>query len=180
MAKKTILSVVILVFVVIGALFFIAREPGTGSRQSSKVIAEGGSAPDFHVTTLDGRSVSLSAFKGKVVMVHFWATWCPPCVEEIPTLDRLYRTFFGKDLEILAVSVDDNVQAVGSFVRKYGLSLPVYLDPERSSANLYGTFKFPETYLIDRGGVVRSKTIGARDWSSPDSIQYVQSLLDKK
>jgi peroxiredoxin len=175
--KKTALIVIIVILAVVGALFFFGQNGG----QRIKIIKEGDRAPSFQLTSLDGRIVDLAAYRGKVVMVHFWATWCPPCVEEIPTLERLYRAYFGKELEILAVSVDEGgAGAVGQFMQKNRLALPVLLNPDQSVSRAYGTLKFPETYLVDREGVVRRKIIGAADWMSPAAQQVIQAMLDQK
>ena len=175
--KKATLIVIIAVLGIIGFLFFYGQNSG----QRVKIVREGDRAPEFSVRSLDGKTVSLSSYRGKAVMVHFWATWCPPCVEELPTLERLYRANFGKDLEILAVSVDEGgADAVGQFMQKNRFSLPVLLNPDKSVASAYGTFKFPETYLIDRDGIIRRKIIGAVDWTSPEAREIVQAMVGKK
>ena len=175
--KKSALIVIIAALSVVGALFFFGQNSG----QRSRIIREGDRAPEFRLSSPDGKAVDLSSYRGKVVMVHFWATWCPPCVEEIPTLERLYRTYFGKDFEILAVSVDEGgAGAVVPFMQKNRFALPVLLNPDRSVAQSYGTFKFPETYLVDRDGVVRKKVIGAVDWMSPEALQVIQAMVATK
>ena len=175
--KKTALIVVITSLAVVGALFFFGQNSG----QRSRIVREGDRAPEFRLTSLDGKTVDLTAHRGKVVMVHFWATWCPPCVEELPTLERLYRAYLGKDLEILAVSVDEGgAGAVVPFMQKNRFALPILLNPDQSVSRSYGTFKFPETYLVDRDGVVRKKIIGAVDWMSPAAQQVIQAMLEKK
>jgi peroxiredoxin len=174
--KKNTLIVIILVLAVAGLLLLF------GQQRSGKhaVMGEGDRAPDFRLAALDGRTVSLSALKGRVVMVHFWATWCPPCVEEIPTLERLYRAMFGQEFELLAVSVDEGgARSVRPFLERQRLSLPVLLDPGRAVANNYGTFKFPETYLVDREGVIRKKIIGAADWTRPEAVALIAELMKK-
>ena len=175
--KKNALIIVIAVLAVVGALFLFGQNGG----QRVRIVQEGDRAPEFQLPSLDGRTVNLSSYRGKVVMVHFWATWCPPCVEEIPTLERLHRAYFGRDLEILAVSVDEGgAGAVGQFMQKNRFALPVLLNSDQSVSRAYGTFKFPETYLVDREGVVRRKIIGAADWMSPAAQQVIQAMLDKK
>jgi peroxiredoxin len=175
--KKNALIVVISVLAVVGALFLFGQNGG----ERSKIVQEGDRAPEFQLPSLDGRTVNLSSYRGKVVMVHFWATWCPPCVEEIPTLERLYHAFSGRDLEILAVSVDEGgADAVGRFMQKNHFALPVLLNIDQSVSRAYGTFKFPETYLIDRDGIVNRKIIGPADWMSPEAQQVIQAMLEKK
>jgi len=174
--KKATLIGIIAVLAAIGFLFFYGQNSG----QRVKIIREGDRAPEFSLLSLDGKAISLSSYRGKVVMVHFWATWCPPCIEELPTLERLYRAYFGKDLEILAVSVDEGgAAAVGQFMQKNRFALPVLLNPDRSVAMQYGTLKFPETYLIDRDGIVRKKVIGAADWTSPAAQEIIQIMVGK-
>jgi peroxiredoxin len=175
--KKNALIVVIVILAVIGALFFFGQNSGKPIR----LAREGDRAPEFTLTALDGRTVSLSSFRGKAVMVHFWATWCPPCVEEFPTLERLYRSPIGKDLVILAVSVDEGgAPAVSAFLQQNRLTLPVLLNPDQSVSRSYGTLKFPETYLVDREGVIRRKIIGAADWMSPAAVEAIQALVAGK
>lgn len=177
MKKQNALIVVTVLLAAVGGLFFFGQNSG----QRTRIVREGDRAPEFSLPTLDGAPVSLSAYRGKVVMVHFWATWCPPCVEELPTLERLYRAFFGRDFEVLAVSVDEGgTGAVRQFLQKNRFVLPVLLNPDQSVSRAYGTFKFPESYLVDREGIVRRKIIGAADWTSPDAVQVVQELLAKK
>ena len=175
--KKNALIVVVAMLAVVGGLFFFGKNSG----QRTRIIREGDVAPAFRLASLDGRTVDLASYRGKVVMVHFWATWCPPCVEELPTLERLHRAYFGKDLEVLAVSVDEGgAGAVTQFMQKNRFALPVLLNPDQSVSRAYGTFKFPETYLVDREGIVRRKIIGAIDWMQPAALQFVQAMLEKK
>jgi peroxiredoxin len=171
--------VFLIVIVLIAALFvvgYVARErKGSGAQ---KIVTNGDRAPEFRLPALDGRQVSLADLRGKVVMVHFWATWCPPCVEELPTLAKLNQDLTGTDFEMLTVSVDEGGSAaVTAFLQKYRLNVPVLLDPGRSIANLYGTYKFPETYIVDREGIVRYKVIGPRDWRGPNAVQTVRGMI---
>lgn len=175
--KKNALIIIIVLLAIVGGLFFFGQNGG----RRSTIIREGDVAPDFSLTSLQGKPVSLSSFRGRVVMVHFWATWCPPCVEEMPTLESLARTFADRDFDILAVSVDEGGEvAVAPFMKKNRLSLPVLLNPDHSAATLYGTFKFPETYLVDREGLVVKKLIGPVDWTHPDAQQFIREMLDRK
>jgi peroxiredoxin len=175
--KKQIFFLFLLVLlVVLGVAGYVAK-----SRTGHKVIVNGDHAPEFRLQAPDGRFFSLSDFRGKVVMVHFWATWCPPCVEELPILAMLYPQLSGNDFEMLAVSVDEGgVEAVTTFMRKNSFKVPVLLDPDRSIAGLYGTYKFPETYIIDRQGVVRYKVIGPRNWMDPETVQILKSIMAMK
>jgi peroxiredoxin len=144
---------------------------------SPAVVKTGNPAPDLTLKDLQGKSVSLAGLRGKVVFLNFWATWCPPCREELPAMQRLNEVFGKKDFVILAVNVDEDPGAVKKFLAKQPLSFTVLLDPEASAQNLYGVYRFPETFLIDRQGNVVQRYLGARDWSSVDFLKYVSSLL---
>ena len=134
-------------------------------------------APDFAVPDLAGRAVRLSGLRGKVVVLNLWATWCPPCVEEMPSLERLYAEL-GADLAVLAVSQDeDGKRVVVPFVERMHLSFPVLLDPERQVGDRYGVSGYPETFVIDRNGLVVEHVIGPRDWATPGEIAALRALI---
>ncbi len=135
----------------------------------------GNAAPDFTVTDSE-RTVALKDLRGKVVVLNFWATWCPPCVEEMPSLVRMQRELKDKGVTVLAVSVDDDARQYHQFLDKNKVDLLTVRDPRQQSNELYGTFKFPETYIIDRQGVLRRKFIGAVDWTKPDVVEYLSKL----
>lgn len=176
--KEGILLGMIVVFAALVAVYIIAGRTDTGGR--ARLAMVGDSAPEFSLPGLNGGQASLSAYKGRVVMVHFWATWCPPCVEEMPSLERLYKSFPGGAFEILGVNVDEGGPVtVSSFIQRHGVSFPILLDPQRSIPTMYGTFKFPESYIIDREGVVREKIIGPRDWNEPANSDLVRRMLEK-
>jgi peroxiredoxin len=135
----------------------------------------GTAAPDFTVRDA-ARTVSLSQFKGQVVVLNFWATWCPPCIEEMPSLVQMQQRMKAKGVTVLAVSVDADDANYRRFLKDHGVNLLSVRDADQKSNNLYGTFKFPETYIIDRNGVMRRKFIGAVDWTEPDVIDYLGKL----
>ena len=135
----------------------------------------GTNAPDFTVQDAQNK-VTLSQLHGQIVVLNFWATWCAPCVEEVPSLVEMQRRMKGKGVTVLAVSVDVDDSAYRQFVKDYGMSLLTVRDPDQKSASLYGTFKFPETYIIDRNGVMRRKFIGAVDWTEPEITDFLGKL----
>jgi cytochrome c biogenesis protein CcmG, thiol:disulfide interchange protein DsbE len=135
----------------------------------------GSAAPDFTVRD-SNRTVTLSQFKGRVVVLNFWATWCPPCIEEMPSLVQMQQRMKDKGVTVLAVSVDVDDGSYRRFLRDHSVNLLSVRDGDQKSNSLYGTFKFPETYVIDRNGVVRRKFIGAVDWTEPDVIEYLGKL----
>jgi len=145
-----------------------------GDRNSVRV---GDEAPNFHLRDLQGRTMSLSQFRGKVVLLNFWATWCGPCRIEMPAMERLYRTISRKDFEILAVSTDPQGAAVTRpFQQDMGLTFPILHDPDMRTGLTYGTRTLPLSFMVDRQGVVRKKIFGARDWDSPEARELIRML----
>jgi cytochrome c biogenesis protein CcmG, thiol:disulfide interchange protein DsbE len=135
----------------------------------------GTTAPDFTVRDSE-HTVTLSQLKGQVVVLNFWATWCPPCIEEMPSLVQMQQRMKARGVTVLAVSVDVDESNYQRFLQDHNVNLLVVRDGDQKSNSLYGSFKFPETYVIDRGGVVRRKFIGAVDWTEPDVIEYLGKL----
>lgn len=140
-------------------------------------IARGSTAPDFALPRLSGEEVRLSSLRGRVVLVNFWATWCKPCEEEMPAMERLYRALEPEGLELLAVSVDDTRDVVEAFQAEQDLSFPILLDPDQRVSRLYQTFRYPETLLVDREGVVVERYVGPRDWDDPLYEARLRRLL---
>jgi peroxiredoxin len=135
----------------------------------------GSNAPDF--TVQDSQSkVTLSQLRGQVIVLNFWATWCAPCVEEMPSLVDMQRRLKGKGVTVLAISVDVDGNAYQQFVKNHNVNLLTVRDPDQKSNALYGTSKFPETYIIDRNGVIRRKFMGAVDWTAPDVTDFLSRL----
>lgn len=132
-------------------------------------------APDFSLQD-SGRTVALHDYKGQVVVLNFWATWCPPCVEEMPSLVQMQSRLKDKGVTVLAVSTDIDGAAYQKFLMNNKVDLLSVRDPKQVSNSLYGTFKFPETYIIDRQGVVRRKFIGAVNWTNPDIVAYLSRM----
>jgi peroxiredoxin len=133
----------------------------------------GKAAPDFTVS--DGAStVHLANYRGRVVLLNFWASWCAPCVEELPSLLELHHDL--PNLAILAVSIDDDPSAYSTFIARRHVDLITVRDPSQKAAQLFHTEMWPETYLIDRNGIIRRKFVGAQDWTSPEILTYLKSL----
>jgi peroxiredoxin len=135
-------------------------------------------AANFTVPGLTGRPLRLNDFKGRVVFLNFWATWCPPCKEEMPSMERLYRRYKDKGFTILAISIDSGGPGpVAAFAKSFALTFPIGLDPELSVANQYALRGLPATFLIDRRGAIAALALGARDWDSKNAHAVIESLL---
>ncbi len=134
----------------------------------------GSAAPQFTITDSQ-RTVSLSQFQGKPVVLNFWATWCPPCIQEMPSLVQLQKQL-GDKVTILAVSEDDDDNAYKQFVRDHNVDLLTVRDTGQKTNAVYGTFKFPETFVIDSNGKIVRKFIGAQEWTSPDIVDYLKKM----
>jgi cytochrome c biogenesis protein CcmG/thiol:disulfide interchange protein DsbE len=182
--KNRILSSGVLLGVLV--LLFVFASPSY--RQGERGVA-GRAAPDFHFT-FDGKPATLATLRGKIVVLNFWASWCPPCLEETPSLNRLQSEIAPLGGVVLGVSVDDEQAAYDKFLRDQHVIFPTYRDPsavprdqEPGAANTinakYGTFVFPETYIIGRDGRMLRKIIGPQNWDSDDLLGYLRSLLSQ-
>ena len=133
---------------------------------------------DFSLPDLQGHTVSLSSLQGKVVFLNIWATWCQPCIDEMPTIQRLHDQLQPRGLEVLTVSLDPlGAQIVEPFLKQYGLSFPVLLDAKSHIQKLYGTTGVPESFIIDKSGRLVEKVIGPRDWSHPNMLTRFEELM---
>ncbi len=138
----------------------------------------GEQAPDFELPDLSGTQHRLSDYRGSVVVLNFWATWCPPCRDELPSLKRLHRALGPKGLEILAVSVDEKVEDVLGMQREFDLDFTILHDNGYRVSRAWRTFKYPETYIIDREGRLHAFEEGPRDWATPAFIRDFVKLLN--
>ena len=152
----------------------LGAAPGGAADEPLKV---GDKAPDFTVTADNGQTFTVHNFNGKLLLLNFWATWCAPCVEEVPSLNQLARQLGPQGLVVLGVSVDKDPNAYKNFLQHFPVSFQTARDPDEKVNLKYGTIQFPESYLIDRNGKVVEKFISAQNWASPEMIQHVQSLL---
>jgi len=141
----------------------------------------GSKAPNFTAVTLDSipREKSLADYRGQVVMINVWATWCLPCRVEMPSIEALYRDYGPKGLKVLAVSIDDpgTDETIRNFVKQYGLTFEVLHDPKAKISEIYDILGYPETLIVGKDGVIRKKLMSAVDWNSPESRALVERLL---
>ena len=140
-------------------------------------VQPGDPAPQFRLVDEQGLGVGLDDYAGKMVLLNFWATWCPPCVHEMPSLNAVYERFRDEGFVVLAISVDEDGEQYRTFLREAGVTFPTARDPERSVSTRYGTVKYPESYLISRDGRVLRKYIGPEDWTRPEIVNYLRSIL---
>ncbi len=172
--SKIIVAVIVIiaVAVVIGVVVY-------GGKQGFTPTNPGSPALDFTLPDLEGKEVSFSEYKGKVVFLNFWATWCEPCKEEMPSMQILYDTFKGRSFVVVAVSVDKaKPDVVKKFVSEYKLTFPILHDKRGKVKEKYKTTGVPETFIIDQNGVIAEKVWGSRNWDDPYAIRTILSLLD--
>ncbi len=137
-------------------------------------------APAFTIENLRGGDVTLADYKGKLVLLNFWATWCAPCLKEMPSMEKLWQKYKEQGLVVVAVSVDEGYKKrIQTFLKLYDLSFPVLLDPESEVSDLYKVSGIPASFLIDRNGKIISRLVGEADWFSDDAIQLVEDLLSQ-
>lgn len=142
-----------------------------------RLVVVGDTAPDFSVVAENGKAIRPKDFGGKLLLLNFWATWCPPCVDEMPSLEQLHRTLGPKGLVVFGLSVDKDEQVYRRFLEQAKISFPTARDNGQRLNLEYGTVKFPETYIISREGKVLRKIISSRDWMAPNILQDLESLL---
>ena len=175
MSKKLLTYAVPLV--ILGALAWLALRP-----HGQRPVGIGESVPDFSMPVASGsaagagNSVRLEDYRGKVLVLNFWATWCPPCVEETPSLEAFSEKAKSLGVVVLGASVDQDPAALAAFISKYRLTYPIARDPARALATRYGTLQFPETYIIDRHGRLAEKIISNTDWTDPRMLDFVREL----
>ncbi len=151
-------------------LLTLALVAVVASTLRDRLVVAGDSAPDFSVTTDRGQKVSLDNFGGKVLVLNFWATWCPPCISELPSLNAMAGELKNSGVVVLGISVDKDEAAYQRFLKKVKLNFETSRDPKAEISSEYGTFKYPETYVIDREGKVLEKFIADRDWMDPQIL----------
>lgn len=155
----------------VAAVLFLALL-ATGCYSGSRPRRIGDLAPDFTLQDSD-RKVALSQFRGQVLVLNFWATWCPPCIEELPSLMELQQRERDQGVVVLGISIDVDGDAYHRFIRQNGVNFLTIRDPEQKVSSIYGTTGWPETYIVDRRGIVRRKIVGAANWNSPELIEFV-------
>src|ERR1019366_6633115 len=168
--RRTLLPALIAALVIIRLLATLI-----GCYSGNHPTRIGSNAPDFTLQDSDHK-VTLSQFRGQVVVLNFWASWCPPCVEETPSLVQMQQRLRDKGIVVVAVSIDVDDRAYHGFLKDYHVNMLTVRDPTQQTPALYGTHGWPETYVIDRTGVLRRKFIGPVDWNSPEVTEFLTKL----
>lgn len=176
---KSIILISVIV-VAVGVYVYHLLQTKSENLYTQPLVLAGSPAPDFNLPKLDGTMVRLSDYRGKVVFLNIWATWCSPCREEMPSMEKLYQQMKGEDFEILAVSIDIlGAKAVAPFVKELKLSFPTLLDPDGTVKRLYSTTGVPESFIIDKNGLVAVKIIGPRDWGSEEAVRTLKEFAQQ-
>jgi cytochrome c biogenesis protein CcmG, thiol:disulfide interchange protein DsbE len=169
--KRKLLSGLVLVLAA-GTIYLLAKP---SFRQGEPSIA-GSRATDFAFEA-NGNPMRLTDLRGKVVVLNFWASWCAPCVEEAPSLNRLHQQIAPLGGMVLGISIDEDPAAYERFLREQRVPYPTYRDPSKKIADRYGTSMWPETYIITRDGYIGRKVVGPQHWDSPEMTDYITKLL---
>jgi peroxiredoxin len=169
----------------VGILFLLAGcEQSTPKPETQRSIPEGPRvgfrAPVFSIPTLNGNTLDLSNYRGKVIMINFWATWCGPCRIEMPSMEDLYSKYGGKDFEILAVNGGEDRNLVQPFIKNLNLSFPILLDQQFEIHNQYQVTAIPSTFLVDKSGVITHRFFGFMDWTNDHSREIITKLIKAK
>jgi len=179
MSRRSIIILVLFVILITGIGIGLTRHksPGPTLPGSSQTAQLGELAPEFNLPLVGGGEVRLSDLRGKVVMINFWATWCPPCKAEMPSMERLYTRFKNNGFEILAINAEvDGLEILPEFLQKHAHSFMVPVDTEGEVQVDYGVFRFPESFIIDQEGRIVEHIVGARDWSDRQSVERIAEL----
>ena len=169
-------AIFLLVAVIALAVLFLLKQNNSYLKFSP--LETGRPAPNFTLPGLDGKMVSLSNYQGHVVLVNIWATWCPPCVDEMPSMERLYQELKDENFEIVAISIDQmGAEAVAPFMKKNNLSFTALLDPEGTIKSTYQITGVPESFIVNKKGILVEKIIGPRNWADPAAVRYLRDLI---
>ncbi|OGW56802.1 MAG: hypothetical protein A2Y48_10665 [Nitrospirae bacterium RIFCSPLOW2_12_42_9] len=134
-------------------------------------------AKDFTLKDINNRNISLKNFRGKIVILNFWATWCGPCRQEMPSMERLHQQFKDRGLVILAIASGDDTKSVNSFITKYNLTFPALIDKDLEVTDIYKVWALPTTYFINSKGQIIGVAQGSRDWNTKEATQYITSIF---
>ena len=171
-------ALIIIVLLLVGGSLYLGSASSSRPEYEPVAVAEiGDVAPDFLLEDTKGNQVSLAGLRGKVVLVNFWATWCPPCRAEMPSMEKLNQAMQGEDFVMLAINVEENGrEVIPDFLKKNQHSFTILYDDKAIAQENYGVYKFPESFVIRKDGVIDDKVIGAIDWAHPETVKYFKEL----
>ena len=181
-ARVSAQSILMVILLIMGAgiVFLLQTKDASINLSGKPRLAKGMPAPNFTLPATDGNMVSLADYKGDVILLNIWATWCPPCVEEMPSMEKLHQALKGERFKILAVSIDaGGSKAVLPFMKKHQLSFTALADAKGTVKTQYQATGVPESFIIDKEGIIAEKVIGPADWAAPDAIKYFRQMIKK-
>ena len=147
--------------------------------QGSAVLKGGDPAPDFSLVDRQGKTWTLSELKGQVVFINFWATWCPPCLKELPSMQKLYTTLPKDSFKMLAILNKDKMTLADFVANQKGITIPILDDAQNVVGSKYFLIGLPETFIVDKQGIIREKVIGGIQWDTPDAVQMIMKYINQ-
>ncbi len=159
------------------AILLVALSAVVADTIRDRVIVVGDNAPRFSVTTDSGKTISRTDFGGRLLVLNFWASWCQPCIDEMPSLNTFQKGLAGNGVVVLGLSVDHNEKAYRNLLNRFPVAFQTARDPSADISASYGTFKYPETYVINTKGEVVEKFIGPQNWNDPRVVNRIKSML---
>ncbi len=171
MKHKSIILVIVIA-IALAVLFLLPKK-----KSYEEIAAVGKPAPMFELMDADGNMWKLSDLRGKIVFLNFWATWCTTCKSEMPYKESLFRQMQGQPFQMLGVLFRDNPSNLPEYYRTQPVSMPTLISPGNEMAKLYGITGVPETFIIDKNGIVREKIVGPGDWDSPERLAMIRKYL---
>lgn len=174
--RRLLLTVTVLLLVG-GSLYLGSASSSRPAYEPVKIAEIDDLAPDFQLEDTAGNKVSLADLRGKVVLVNFWATWCPPCRAEMPSMEKLNAAMANEDFVMLAINVEENGRSVvPAFLQETPHDFSVLYDDQGVVQKQYGVYRFPESFVVRKDGVIDDKVLGAIDWAHPETIAYLKEL----
>ena len=175
MKSKALILAIIFIIGIVVALLMLKHPSGP------EPITIGSAVPDIELIDSNHNKIRISELKGSVLFINFWATWCAPCIEELPSIETLFRNFSNNPrFQVITILYKDDTQRALIYMKENGYTFPVYLNPDDSAATLFKITGVPETYIIDKQGILRNKIIGPEQWDSPVILETLNRLTNEQ